>query len=74
MDLPGELTTMGGKTMTNETTMDKLREMRLTALAEAFRSQLIDSSFSALSFEERLGLLVDIEWSSRKSHRLQRLL
>lgn len=60
--------------MTNETTMDKLREMRLTALAEAFRSQLTDSSFSALSFEERLGLLVDIEWSSRKSHRLQRLL
>lgn len=60
--------------MTNETTIEKLRDMRLTALAESFRNQLMDPSISALSFEERLGLLVDIEWTSRKNNRLQRLI
>jgi len=71
MDLPEERDTMGGKTMTNETTIEKLREMQFTAFADAFRKQLKDnSSLSALSFEERLGLLVDIEWTSRKNNRL----
>ena len=51
--------------MINEATMDKLREMQLDVMAEAFRSQEGDPAFSSLSFGERLGLLVDAEWSSR---------
>lgn len=55
--------------------MTEYREiLRLTALAEAFQNQLMDSSVSALAFEERLGLLVDIEWASRKNNRLRRLI
>jgi DNA replication protein DnaC len=54
--------------------MDKLREMQLDTLAEAFRKQESDPAFSHLSFSERLGLLVDAEWSMRKSRRLTRLI
>jgi DNA replication protein DnaC len=59
--------------MLNEATIDKLREMQLDTLADAFRKQESDPAFSQLSFGERLGLLVDAEWSCRKSRRLARL-
>lgn len=60
--------------MTNETTINKLIEMRLTAMADAYRNQLKDTSLNGFSFEERLGLLVDIEYTSRKNNRLKRLI
>jgi len=60
--------------MTNEETIGKLIEMRLTAMASAFREQLKAPDMTSLSFEERLGLLVDIEWTSRKNNRLKKLI
>ena len=60
--------------MTNETTLSKLIEMRFTAMADSYRSQLHDSTYANLSFDERLGLLVDIEYNSRKNNRLRRLI
>lgn len=46
--------------MINQSTMDKLIEMRLTAMADAFRIQMDDSSMKDISFEERFGMLVDV--------------
>lgn len=60
--------------MTNEETFGKLTAMRLTAMANAFREQLKHPAAANLSFEERLGLLVDIEWTSRKNNRLKKLI
>lgn len=60
--------------MTNEATINKLIEMHMTAMADAFRIQLNEQSMSNVPFEDRLGLLVDIEYTSRKSNRLQRLI
>lgn len=60
--------------MTNQSTIDKLIEMRFTAMADAFRSQLNDPKFKDVPFEDRFGMLVDIEFSSRKSNRLKRLI
>jgi DNA replication protein DnaC len=60
--------------MTNEETIGKLIEMRLTAMAGAFREQLNTPVMINLSFEERLGLLTDIEWTSRKNNRLKKLI
>ena len=60
--------------MTNQSTMDKLIEMRLTAMADAFRSQLDDPKFKEMPFEDQFGMLVDIEYSSRKNNRLKRLI
>lgn len=58
--------------MTNENTIEKLRLMRLSVMADALKEQLSDQSYQTLSFEERLGLLVDIEYISRTNNRLSR--
>ena len=50
--------------MTNESTINKLLEMRLTAMADAFRLQKDDSSMKDVPFEDRFGMLVDIEYTS----------
>lgn len=60
--------------MTNEETISKLMQMRLTAMANAFREQLNASSMNNLTFEERIGILADIEWTSRKNNRLKKLI
>jgi DNA replication protein DnaC len=60
--------------MTNEETIGKLIEMRLTAMANAFREQLSIVDLANLSFEDRFGLLTDIEWTSRKNNRLKKLI
>ncbi len=52
--------------MLTENTVNKLQEMKLTAMARAFKEQLSDSNMTSLSFEECFGLLVDQEWTSRK--------
>ncbi|MCI3920582.1 IS21-like element helper ATPase IstB [Paenibacillus sp. TRM 82003] len=59
--------------MLNETTIQKLHEMRLSTMAASFREQMQSPSFETLSFEERLGLLVDAEWARRKSNHLDKL-
>jgi DNA replication protein DnaC len=65
---------MEAKTMINATTVNKLHEMRLSAMAEAFQRQLTEAKYQELSFEERVGIMVDSEWTRRKSNRLMRLI
>ncbi|MDP2856880.1 MAG: IS21-like element helper ATPase IstB [Bacillota bacterium] len=60
--------------MLDQVTLQKLFEMRLSAMAEQFRQQMQDQAFDGLSFEERFGLLIDAEWCRRKSNRLARLI
>lgn len=60
--------------MLDDNTTTKLHEMKLSIMANSFRDQMKDSSFTGMSFEERFGLLVDAEWSVRKSNRLTRLI
>ena len=56
------------------TTVNKLCEMRLSAMAECFRAQLQDAAFEPLAFEERFSLIVDTEWARRKNKRLTKLI
>ncbi len=60
--------------MTTQSTIDKLIEMRLTSMSDAFRTQMEDSKMREISFEDRFGMLVDIEYSNRKSNSLKRLI
>lgn len=60
--------------MLDQMTINKLHEMKLSAMAEAFHNQTHDQAFAGLSFEERFGLIVDIEWAKRKNNRLTRLI
>jgi DNA replication protein DnaC len=58
----------------NQQTVDKMNEMKLSAMAEAFEQQLGSGEHAKLSFEERVGLLVDCEWTAREQRKLTRRL
>lgn len=60
--------------MLQEPTIDKLNELRLTIMAEAWQQQQRDPKVGALSFDERFALLVDAEHQARDNRRLTRLL
>jgi len=60
--------------MTTETTIIKSHEMRLSAMAELYYSQLRDPQYNELSFEDRFNLLVDGEWIRRGNNKLERLI
>jgi DNA replication protein DnaC len=60
--------------MTNESTLTKLHEMRLSSMAEQYNAQLLDQKYNELSFEDRFSLLVDVEWARRKNNKLDRLI
>lgn len=47
-------------------TFEKLYEMRLGALARAYQEQIDAGSVGHLSFDDRFGLLVDREWTTRQ--------
>jgi|SRR5271169_823370 DNA replication protein DnaC len=51
-------------------TLDKIEQLRLFGMAKALREQLQNQKATALSFEERLGLLVDREMTDRENRRL----
>ena len=74
MDLSGVPTIMEDTKMINQSTVHKLHEMRLSAMVEAYRNQLSDTKYQDLSFEERFGIVVDVEWARRKSNKLLRLI
>ena len=60
--------------MLAQQTIERLHQLRLTGMAQAFGAQLHDTSYHNLSFEERFGLLVEQEWLYRQNKRLARLL
>ena len=48
--------------------------MRLGVMARQFKEQLDDPQFASMSFEDRFSILVDAEWSTRKSNHLKHLI
>jgi hypothetical protein len=60
--------------MLNEPTIEKLHELRLAVMAEAWQQQQKDAKIGALSIDERFTLLVDAEHQARDNRRLTRLL
>jgi DNA replication protein DnaC len=60
--------------MLNEPTVDKLRTMRLDALAAAWLEQQKQPDVVKLAFDERLAMLVEAEWTYRENRRLGRAL
>lgn len=60
--------------MLSQQTIDKLREMGLEGMAEGLAEQARKPDLGGLTFEERLGMLVDREQDYRRNRRLKRLL
>jgi len=59
--------------MINQSTIETLKTMKLSVMASTFEEQLKDQeTYGSLSFEERLGLMVDAEWNKRQTNKLAR--
>ncbi len=52
-------------------TLEKLQHLRLTGMLNALEDQMQSQEIDTLSFEERLGLMVDREVTERECRRLQ---
>ncbi|MGQ0560360.1 MAG: IS21-like element helper ATPase IstB [Gemmatimonadota bacterium] len=55
-------------------TIERLRELRLLGMATALEEQTLMPDLQSVSFEDRLGLLVEREHTQRENRRLTRLL
>jgi DNA replication protein DnaC len=58
----------------NEPTLERLKTLRLEGLLAAWVEQQKSAEIGALGFDERLGMLVDAEWTYRENKRVGRLL
>ena len=60
--------------MIRQSTIDKLHDMHLSSMSDAFESQCAAFDiYQGLSFEDRFAMLVDKEWDKRKNTKLQKL-
>ena len=62
----------GVTAMLDNVTISKLHDLKLKAMARLLQDQQGNPSIGSLSFEERLGLLVEAEWLSRRDGRTAR--
>ena len=54
--------------------IDQLKQLKLNAMSEMLSAQLQDDSIQSLSFEERLGLLIDRQITANKNQQLKQRL
>lgn len=55
-------------------TIEKLRDLKLSGMVEALNQQMNTPSQQQMSFEDRLGILVEHEWAERENRKLKRLI
>lgn len=60
--------------MANQSTIDRLCGMRLSAMAHAYADQDYMTGVDGMTFDERLAQIVDAEWDSRRTNKRTRLL
>lgn len=60
--------------MLTQQTLERLRELRLVGIAEAYQEQLQRGDVASLSFDDRFGLVVEREWTRREERSTQRRL
>ena len=59
--------------MNNEQTLEKMRQMRMAAMAQLHGQQAKDGQYGQLTHDEYLALLVEHEWQDRQNKKIQRL-
>jgi hypothetical protein len=60
--------------MLMEPTLEKLYDMKLNGMAQAFKEQIHHPAVNELSFDERFSLLVDQQWTWQEERKMKRLL
>lgn len=60
--------------MTSESTILQLRRLHLSAIADEYARQMEDPNARSLSFDDRIGMMVDVECARRDNNRLAKLI
>lgn len=60
--------------MNNNQTLEKLRQMRLTAMASLHQQYVGDNQVASITADEYLALLVDHQWEDRMNKKIDRLI
>jgi len=60
--------------MINEQTIEKMRKMKMNHLAQILMDLSQNEAIRSLTFEEKVGLLIDTEWDYRQNNRVSRLI
>lgn len=60
--------------MTNEATIEKMRRMKLTGMADAFQNTFTGKLDQQFTNDELIGHLIDAEWDERYNRKLSRLI
>ena len=60
--------------MTDDETIQKLLDLKLATMAQAYRDLLTEPPGNQRSFTEKIAVMVDREWTERDNRRLARLL
>jgi len=59
--------------MNNNQTLEKMKQMRLSAMASLHLQQLEDNRYTDVTTDEYLSILIDHEWEQRQQQRIDRL-
>ena len=65
---------MGVIAVVAEQTLDMLRKMKLHSVADEYDRQMGDPQAKAMSFDDRFGMMIDLEYSRRQNGKLARLI
>ena len=60
--------------MTNEATTDKMKQMKLFGMLNAFRTTMESNFVDNFTSDELIAHLIDAEWEDRYNRKLTRLL
>lgn len=60
--------------MLSEKTIEQLRKMKLGTIADEYDRQMNDPEARALPFDDRFGMMVDLEYARRENDRLTKLI
>ncbi|MGJ1397660.1 ATP-binding protein, partial [Sphingobacterium multivorum] len=60
--------------MNENTTIEKMRKMRMITMAELYRSSLSDNLYREMSLDDFLATIIDAEWEARQNKNIDNLI
>jgi len=60
--------------MNQNTTIEKMRKMRMITMAELYRSSLSDNLYREMSLDDFMATIIDAEWEARQNKNIDNLI
>jgi hypothetical protein len=58
--------------MNNQTTIEKMKQLRLPAMSELYHRAMHEKNFPDYTIDQFIALLVDTEWGNRENLKIKR--